>query len=144
MKKGFTLMEILIAIAIIAVLTAIGIVSYGSINRNARNAKRRSDIEQIRSALELYRADKGYYPAINTGSMDAAANLENAADFSLYMTSVPDDPKDIAYRYQALNESSGSYFGYCVAATLETSGTTIDTTCGSTSLGGYNYGRKNP
>ena len=144
MKKGFTLMEILIAIAIIAILTAIGIVSYGSINRGARNAKRKSDIGQIQSALELYRSDFGYYPAINTSSLDDAKNLENNADFITYLTVVPTDPRDNAYVYQATSLNVGQYYGYCIASMLEPSELVADTTCSGALPSGYNYGRKNP
>jgi len=144
-RRGFTLMEILIAIAIIAILTAIGIVSYGSINRGARNAKRKSDIGQIQSALELYRSDFGYYPAINTSAMNDAANLEDSTDFVTYLSKVPTDPKSIPYRYQATGLNEGQYYGYCIAATLEPSDLVSDSTCVSTTLpSGYNYGRKNP
>ncbi len=134
-------MEILIAIAIIAILTAIGVVSYTSINKNARNTKRRSDIEQMRSALELYRADFGYYPNVNPGSIDTATNLSGVID--TYMPAIPTDPKGLPYLYVATDINNGQYYGYCVAASMEPS-TTTDTTCGVTDLGGYNYGRRNP
>ena len=143
-RQGFTLMEILIAIAIIAILTAIGIVSYGSINRGARNAKRKSDIGQIQSALELYRSDFGYYPAINTSSLDDAKNLEDNADFITYLSIVPTDPRDTAYVYQAISLNQGQYYGYCVASMLEPSDMEVDTTCSGALPSGYNYGRKNP
>jgi type II secretion system protein G len=148
MKKGFTLMEILIAIAIIAVLTAIGIVSYTSINKNARNAKRRSDVEQIRSALELYRADYGYYPAVNTMNMGVASNLNDdvvvVPPFTPYLT-IPTDPKGLDYMYKAIrNTVNSQYYEYCLAASMELASNTIDSTCGTESLGDYNYGRKNP
>lgn len=143
MKKAFTLMELLIAIAIIAILTAIGIVSYTSINKNARNTKRRSDVEQIRSALELYRSDFGYYPSANGGTIGDAAHLSGVID--PYMPAVPTDPKGQPYYYIAtnFNATSSQYYGYCIAASMEPS-ETIDSTCGGTALGGYNYGRRNP
>ena len=144
MKKGFTLMEILIAIAIIAILTAIGIVSYGSINRGARNAKRKSDVGQIQSALELYRSDFGYYPAINTSSLGDAKNLEDNADFLTYLSVVPTDPRDVPYMYRAMSLNQGQYYGYCIASMLEPSDMDIDTTCSGALPSGYNYGRKNP
>ena len=144
MKKGFTLMEILIAIAIIAILTAIGIVSYGSINKGARNAKRKSDIGQIQSALELYRSDFGYYPAVNTSSLDDATNLEDDVDFVTYLSAVPTDPRGNAYLYQAMSLNEDQYYGYCVASMLEPSDLEVDTTCTSSLPSSYNYGRKNP
>lgn len=134
MKKAFTMIEILISISIIAVLTAVGIVSYVSINRNARDAKRRGDIEQIRSALELYRSDNGYYPA---------SDLTSLVD--TYLPSIPLDPKETyPYKYQATNLSAttGQYYGYCLYAAVE-NGSLVNTLCDPKPTG-YNYGTKNP
>ncbi len=77
-KSGFTFIEILVVTTIIAVLTAIGMVSYAQTNKNARDKKRQADIEQIRTALEMYRADSptGVYPASLTGTF-----LNYIADF---------------------------------------------------------------
>ena len=64
-KSGFTFIEILVVATIISVLASIGMVSYRSANQKSRDGKRKADIEQIRAALEMYRADdvNGYYPA---------------------------------------------------------------------------------
>ncbi len=144
MKRGFTLIEILISIAIIAVLTALGIVSYVSINRNARDTKRRGDIEQIRSALELYRSDYGFYPAIGSlGWVDVSALNTGSPDTGLvdtYLPSIPSDPQNVSYRYKGTND----YYGYCLEAKVENTDIAADT-CGSIETGnGYNYGTKNP
>ena len=61
-KKGFTFIEILVVATLIGILATIGIVTYSSANARARDGKRKSDVEQIRSALEMYRADNGNYP----------------------------------------------------------------------------------
>ncbi len=92
-NPAFTLIEVLVATTIIAVLTAIGVVSYASASRNSRDAKRLSDVEQIRAALEMYRADVGDYPASITfgGTLSSADNT--------YMSPIPQDPKDPAYSY---------------------------------------------
>lgn len=142
-------MEILIAISIIAILTAIGIVSYASINRNARNAKRKSDIEQLRSAFELYRADNGYYPARHNAEMKTtslATNiLTNPVDpiFDTYLSSIPSDPKGFPYLYVVTDPNNGQFYGYCVAAMMEPIDMAPDTEC-SVGTSGYNYSRKNP
>ena len=145
MKKGFTMIEILISIAIIAVLTAIGIVSYVSINKNARDAKRRGDIEQIRSALELYRSDNGYYPAPANAIDPGWADVDDlGADLvDTYLPSIPSDPKgDVSqYMYQAKDASAttGHYYGYCLSAATE--GVNASS---CTPYPTYNYGTKNP
>ena len=59
---GFTMIELLVAATILSILAAIGLVSFNSANVRARDGKRKADLEQARSALELYRSDVGYYP----------------------------------------------------------------------------------
>lgn len=89
-NPAFTLIEVLVAVTIIAVLTAIGVVSYASANRNSRDSKRLADVEQIRAALEMYRADVGSYPALIAfgGSLASGSNT--------YMSPIPNDPRPSA------------------------------------------------
>ncbi|MCL4208570.1 hypothetical protein KJZ63_02975, partial [Patescibacteria group bacterium] len=54
---GFTMIELLVVTTIIIILTSIGLVSYTSANRSARNGKRKADMEMVRQALVLYRTD---------------------------------------------------------------------------------------
>lgn len=89
---GFTLMELLITVSIIAILISIGIASYSTINKQSRDTKRKSDIEQIRSALEMYRADNSAYPNVGSGSWTAASDLSTALA-TTYILAIPSDPK---------------------------------------------------
>ncbi|MFH0937292.1 MAG: type II secretion system protein [Candidatus Daviesbacteria bacterium] len=52
--KGFTLIELLIVISIIAILVTIGVVTYSGIQKNARDAKRKVDINTIAEAWEMH------------------------------------------------------------------------------------------
>lgn len=129
MKKNqaFTLIEVLVAATIIAVLTSIGVVSYQRANRHSRNSRRKSDLEQIRSALEMYRADEDEYPSFGC---TAVSNSLIPAD---YMADIPTDPKTgNAYQYK---ETAN---GYCVSARMETpkpDGDTCTNGCASTNWG---------
>ena len=58
--SGFTLVELLVVISIIAVLSVIGIAVYTTIQPDARNAKRRADIDAIAKALEVNKTATGY------------------------------------------------------------------------------------
>jgi general secretion pathway protein G len=124
-RRGFTLIEVLVAATIIALLTAIGVVSYASANRSARDAKRKSDLEQIRAALEMFRADCGKYPVTNTvvPGNTLALNGTSCPGYSdstvTYMRQVPQDPKG-NYRYS--QRDSGA--SYVLCACLEGSGGT--------------------
>jgi len=61
-EKGFTLIELLVAMTIIAILAGLALVSYQGARKSARDGKRKSDLEQIRSGLEMCRNDLGEYP----------------------------------------------------------------------------------
>jgi general secretion pathway protein G len=159
-QKGFTFIEILVVITLIAILVMIGAVSYGSINKRSRDARRKSDIEQIRSALEMYRADTGFYPdegPATFGKISSDADLKTA--LLSYLSKIPTDPlDDTVYPYQIImSDSRGSpahYYGYCLAASLESgsdrstrpgeSASTGLNACTSALPSTYDYGMKNP
>lgn len=142
MKQGFTLIEVLVAVTIIAVLISIGVVSYGSVNRRSRDAKRKGDVEQMRSAMEMYRADTGYYPNLGSGSWADASGLSTTL-VSTYLPAIPSDPKSAqTYRYKATNLSGGNYYGYCLSAVLESEDP--NDTCTPDTISSHNYGVKSP
>lgn len=147
LQTGFSLVELLITISIIAVLVAMGIASYATLNKQSRDAKRKSDLEQIRAALEMYRADNGSYPSVGSGSWVAASSATDAligltpSLVTTYIPVIPSDPKTTqTYMYRATNSSSGIYYGYCVSAAMESENPS-DTCTPST---GQTYGLKNP
>jgi len=144
MKKqhGFSLVELLISVSIIAILIAIGIASYSTINKQSRDTKRKSDIEQLRSAIEMYRSENGYYPNTGAGWVDITSL---SALTPTYIPAIPEDPKNTTpyvYRYKATGLSNGQYYGYCIEATVESAGS-LSNTCTSIESG-FNYGVKNP
>ena len=61
-RGGFTLVELLIAIAIIGILSTVATVSLTKARRHARDTKRASDIQQMRNALLIYSNQKAGYP----------------------------------------------------------------------------------
>ncbi|HON55643.1 MAG TPA: type II secretion system protein [bacterium] len=62
MKKGFTLIEILIVISVLAVLALIIIPNFVGFDREARISATKANLESLRTAIMLYRAKKGTYP----------------------------------------------------------------------------------
>lgn len=125
-SAGFTLIEIMVATTIIAVLSVIGIVSYNSVNKRSRDAKRKSDLEQVRSALEMYRADNGSYPGtsatfITLTTLDAGNGTGPLVPS--YLPSIPMDPKSrtttpIPYYYSPTGNGP-PYYSYCLCGGVE-------------------------
>ena len=65
---GFTLVELLAVIAIIALLVAILVPTTASVRVTAKRAKTRVQFGQWAGAMEQFRQEYGYYPAIDGGS----------------------------------------------------------------------------
>jgi type II secretion system protein G len=104
-QKGFTLIELLVVIAIIGVLASLVIVNLSTANRKSRDSRRKADLNEIKTALELYYDDFLGYPAA-TSSL--APN---------YIKTVPTDPRAPAQTYTYTVAANGS--AWTLNATLE-------------------------
>lgn len=99
-KKGFTLIELLIVIAIIGLLSSVVLASLNSARKKARDARRMSDLNEIRKALEFYFDANGYYPQsggcgwdCNGYSFSTDASWDALqSDLSPYIPKLPKDP----------------------------------------------------
>ncbi len=65
---GFTLIEVLVVIAIIGILSSVVIASMNSARRKAKDAQRVGDMTAVKKALELYYTDNGQYPTSSWAS----------------------------------------------------------------------------
>ncbi len=61
-RKGFTLIEILIVVAIIAILASVVLVGLGPTQEAGRDARRISDLHEVQNGLELFYNKCGFYP----------------------------------------------------------------------------------
>ncbi len=85
-EKGFTLVELMVVIIILAVLTGIAIPSYLMLRNRARIQATRSEMQNIGTALELYSADnEDVYPPGAWNAAGAPALIEGGG----YMDPVP-------------------------------------------------------
>ncbi len=98
-NKGFTLIELLVVIAIISVLASLLMANFVGVRQRGRDAQRKSDMRQIQSALELYRADNGSYPD-SLPTCGTPLTYTDGATTVTYMQKVPCDPlSDDGYYY---------------------------------------------
>lgn len=67
-KSSFTLLEMLVVLGIIAVVVAIGAISFATAQKKSRDARRKTDLKSIQNAMEQYYSVCGnHYPPIPTG-----------------------------------------------------------------------------
>ena len=73
-QKGFTIVELLIVVVVIAILAAITIVAYNGISQNARFSAMRSEMSSLNKAIMAYYAKNGSYPITPATSASCSGN----------------------------------------------------------------------
>jgi prepilin-type N-terminal cleavage/methylation domain-containing protein len=127
-RKGFTLIEILIVVAIIAILASVVLVGLGPTQQAGRDARRISDLSEVQNGLELYYNKCGYYPGgtANDTSCDAtvaASGYTNMAaeliGTGLAISSVPVDPSNTGTHVYSYATNGVAASSYVLGAQLE-------------------------
>ena len=131
--KGFTLIELLVVSTIIITLIGIGSVSYVRALQTSRDSRRKTDLEQIRQALETYRSENGSYPTTATWKNSGVL-------YPTYLTTIPSDPK-AGYLYGYIRTTATTYV---LCAALEVTTTPISCGTGTCGTGTCSYAATNP
>ncbi len=119
--KAFTLVELLIVMAILGILASIALVSFRSSQARSRDAQRKADLKQITNALELYYSDYGKYPDELTGLIAGCPSIsqtpcvwgsgEFTDEKTIYFKIVPKDPiEGFSYLYRIVDSGQDQKF----------------------------------
>jgi len=119
--RGFTLVELLIVIVIIAVLAAIAIPKFSNSNQRSRESSLKGDLKIVRDAVQNYYTDTTYYPAsladlaatsapaTGLDSTGASQTITAANWHGPYLQSVPTDPvSQAAFTYSTSSPTVGT------------------------------------
>jgi prepilin-type N-terminal cleavage/methylation domain-containing protein len=137
LKKGFTLVELMVVITVIAILMTIAIVSFTRIQKQARDTKRKADIRTLETALQAYYTELQHYP-IQPTVLDAGSALSSFLSPN-YIPSIPTAPLGSASTngntsYMYISDTNGFTYSLCTA--LETASTSAGMWVVSTSNAG--------
>lgn len=112
-KRGFTIVELLVVVVVIAILASIAIVSYSGITQQARDSKRATEAQALVQALDLYYSDNGIYPAVGSDNTGYSPNLLKSVLVPDYISSIPTPPGQgsSSADYWYVRGTGGSSFG---------------------------------
>jgi general secretion pathway protein G len=115
-NKGFTLLEILVVVAILGLL--IGLVAPAALRQlsGARNSVAKQSIDRIGAVLDLYKLDVGTYPSTEQGLaalVQKPGGTDNWNGPYLKGDALPVDPWNRPYAYRSPSERAGHDFDLC-------------------------------
>ena len=133
MKKGFTLIELMIVIAIIGILAAVAIPMYSDYTKKSRTSEVATNLKEVAKMQMLWREDannhSSNYWATGLGSIGFKTSKNK---FASAVTTCKNNGGDSGTgvstgpEYTAGNFACGAYFGF---RTLSTGATTDNSTC---------------
>lgn len=100
-SRGFTIVELLIVVVVIAILAAITIVSYNGMTQRSRYSIMQSDIASMNKAILMYQSEKGNYPYSNAAGGNITGTKLNIPGLSEYLSNAPTMPNDGLNGYYA-------------------------------------------
>jgi len=119
---GFSLIELMVVISIIAILMALGAVSFTTAQKKARDATRRGDMRAMQNGFEQYFTENGEY--------DSTGGCVNMATDDFLPGGLPTDPRPAQSYSCGVRGGYAATDSYCACAQLENEvGNSDDASC---------------
>ena len=125
-SKGFTLVELLVVVAIIGLLSMMVVISVTGAKAKSRDAQRVSEINSIATVLSMYHNDYNQYPIFD-GNITGTDTVSVALRGTGYINMVPTDPLNqdssacagaplnlTGYYYYYQSDGTDFILGYCL------------------------------
>ncbi len=104
-KKGFTVIEMMMVIAVLSLLSSIVLISLRKAEDKAIEAVAKANVHHMKKALEMFYITNGYYPYPDSGEETSEGGWSEVLTFKLtpeHIPKLPTDPKNrIIYTYES-------------------------------------------
>lgn len=140
-KRGFTLVELLIVIAILSVLSTLGLANFQSTRIKARDLSRKSDLQTIAKSLEAYVNDHRAYPlGDSSGKIICKSTAPTECDWgesftddngTIYAVQLPADAAGFSYWYASSDGTDYRLYAHLENTEDGDLDPSITQTCGS-------------
>lgn len=137
--RGFTLIELMVVIAIIGFLASSVFAVLADARLDARDKRRIEDVKQLQRALNLYANDHNYFPRESEGANgNTATNATFRSMLEPYLQGIPVDPSGgnstFFYYYDGAHTCGGETYAVVFARQMDTPGNAnydsfLNTTC---------------
>jgi len=111
-ERGFTFIEIMVVVAILAILAALVVPRIMGRTDDAKRTAAKVQIRNIEGALQLYKLDNGVYPSTEQGlkalvEKPSVGVIPKKWKLGGYLQKLPEDPWGNPYKYLSPGQSSG-------------------------------------
>lgn len=127
LSSGFTLVELLVVIGVIALVMAVLFPNFMGFRQRARDAQRKSDLAQIQKALELYKQDQILPAYPTTGAFGPSLcgqcwSSGGSCSENVYMRKLPCDPVGGTTPTPYIYQLGSDTLQFTISACLENAG----------------------
>ena len=136
-KRGFTFVEVLVAVAILTILSAIAMSTYQEVRKKSRDIQRKGDMETLQVAFRTYRDvnSTNVLPAYASGDLigDGTGIDDDVASFLTGTVVDPLDRDSNRYYYDSVHNCGGVNHAVLIVGAMERSGqANYETVCDAT------------